>query len=217
MEKIRIILVDDHSLVRDGIKSILQTEENIEIVGEASNFDELQVYLKNKKCDIVVLDISLPDVSGIKICSILRESHPNIKVLILSMYINEEFIFNSLQAGAKGYLPKNTNKKELLAAVKAIFIGNEYFSTEISEIILKSYINTVQNKKDETATEELSKREKEVLILFAEGSSNSEISDKLFISVRTVESHKNHIMQKLQLKNTVDLIKYAIKNKYVDL
>ncbi len=217
MEKIKIILVDDHSLVRDGIKSILQTEENIEIVGEASNFDELQVFLKNRKCDIVVLDISLPDVSGIKICSILRESHPDIKVLILSMYINEEFIFNALQAGAKGYLPKNTNKKELLAAVKAIFTGNEYFSTEISEIILKSYVNKVQNKKDVNTSEELSKREKEVLILFAEGSSNSEISDKLFISVRTVESHKNHIMQKLQLKNTVDLIKYAIKNKYVDL
>ncbi len=217
MDKIKIILVDDHSLVRDGIKSILQTEENIEIVGEASNFDELQVFLQNKKCDMVVLDISLPDISGIKICSILREEHPEINVLILSMYINEEFIFNALQAGAKGYLPKNTNKRELLNAVRAINNGEEYFSNEISEIILKSYVNKVQNKKDVSDSSELSKREKEVLVLFAEGLSNTEISDKLYISVRTVESHKNHIMQKLQLKNTVDLIKYAIKNKYVDL
>lgn len=217
MEKIRIILVDDHSLVRDGIKSILQTEEQIEIVGEASNFDQLRVFLQNKKCDIVVLDISLPDISGIKICSILKETHPEINVLILSMYINEEFIFNALQAGAKGYLPKNTNKRELLNAVKAINNGEEYFSNEISEIILKSYVSKVQNKKKANTSEELSKREKEVLILFAEGLSNTEISDKLYISVRTVESHKNHIMQKLQLKNTVDLIKYAIKNKYVDL
>ncbi len=217
MDKIKIILVDDHSLVRDGIKSILQTEDNIEIVGEASNFDELQVFLQNKKCDMLVLDISLPDISGIKICSILREEHPEINVLILSMYINEEFIFNALQAGAKGYLPKNTNKRELLNAVKAINNGEEYFSNEISEIILKSYVNKVQNKKDVSDSAELSKREKEVLVLFAEGLSNTEISDKLYISVRTVESHKNHIMQKLQLKNTVDLIKYAIKNKYVDL
>ncbi len=217
MEKIRIILVDDHSLVRDGIKSILQTEDNIEIIGEASNFEELQIFLQNKKCDLVVLDISLPDVSGIKICSILKDSHPEINVLILSMYINEEFIFNALQAGAKGYLPKNTNKRELLNAVNAIYNGEEYFSNEISEIILKSYVSKVQNKKDVNSSEELSKREKEVLVLFAEGHSNAEISEKLYISVRTVESHKNHIMQKLQLKNTVDLIKYAIKNKYVDL
>jgi DNA-binding NarL/FixJ family response regulator len=217
MDKIRIILVDDHALVRDGIKSVLQTEENIEIVGEASNFEELQIYLDNKKCDIIILDISLPDVSGIQICNILKTKYPNIAVLMLSMYINEEFILKAIEAGAKGYLPKNTNRKELIAAVKSIFNGDEYFSNEISGIILKSYVNNVQNKKENNGTEELTKREKEVLKLFAEGHTNTEISDKLFISVRTVESHKNHIMQKLDLKTTVDLIKYAIKHNYIDL
>ncbi len=217
MDKIRIILVDDHALVRDGIKSVLQTEDNIEIVGEASNFEELQIYLDNKKCDIIILDISLPDVSGIQICNILKTKYPNIAVLMLSMYINEEFILKAIEAGAKGYLPKNTNRKELIAAVKSIFNGDEYFSNEISGIILKSYVNNVQNKKENNGTEELTKREKEVLKLFAEGHTNAEISDKLFISVRTVESHKNHIMQKLDLKTTVDLIKYAIKHNYIDL
>jgi two-component system response regulator NreC len=133
------------------------------------------------------------------------------------MYINEEFILKAIEAGAKGYLPKNTNRKELIAAVKSIFNGDEYFSNEISGIILKSYVNNVQNKKENNGTEELTKREKEVLKLFAEGHTNTEISDKLFISVRTVESHKNHIMQKLDLKTTVDLIKYAIKHNYIDL
>jgi two-component system response regulator NreC len=135
------------------------------------------------------------------------------------MFTQEEFIFNAIQAGAKGYLPKNTSKKELLEAIEAVHKGEEYFSQQISGIILKSYIKKAQNQEDESKKKEdlLSKREIEILKLFAEGVSNQEIADKLFISVRTVESHKNHIMQKLELKNTVDLVKFAIKNKIIEL
>jgi DNA-binding NarL/FixJ family response regulator len=141
------------------------------------------------------------------------------KVLILSMYTNEDFIFNSVKAGAKGYLPKNTSREELLDAIRTIYEGDEFFSDSISRIMLKSY---VRKAKDEDLSSQggpvpLTSREIEILKLFAEGFINKEISDQLDISIRTVETHKNHIMKKLELKSTVDLIKYAIRNKIVEI
>lgn len=221
MEKIKLILVDDHRLVRAGIKSLLQDNDRIEILGEADNGDDLFSLLQKEIPNVVLLDISLPGLSGIELTRKISDTpaYVGIKVLILSMFTQEEFIFNAIQAGARGYLPKNTSKKELLEAIDAVHKGDEYFSQQISGIILKSYIKKAQNQEDESKKKEdlLSKREIEILKLFAEGVSNQEIADKLFISVRTVESHKNHIMQKLELKNTVDLVKFAIKNKIIEL
>jgi two-component system response regulator NreC len=133
------------------------------------------------------------------------------------MYTNEDFVFNAIKAGAKGYLPKNTTRKELFEAVNTIYNGEEYFSESISNIILKSYIKKAKTDENNEKKEALSIREIEILRLFAQGTTNQEIADKLFISIRTVESHKNHIMQKLALKTTVDLIKFAIKNKIVEI
>jgi two-component system response regulator NreC len=221
MEKIKLILVDDHRLVRAGIKSLLNDNDRFEILGEAENGDELIVLLQKELPNVILLDISLPGLSGIDWTRKILETsaYNGVKILILSMFTQEEFIFNAIQAGAKGYLPKNTSKKELLEAIEAVHKGEEYFSQQISGIILKSYIKKAQNQEDESKKKEdlLSKREIEILKLFAEGVSNQEIADKLFISVRTVESHKNHIMQKLELKNTVDLVKFAIKNKIIEL
>ncbi len=221
MEKIKIILVDDHRLVRAGIKSLLDDNEMIEILGEAQDGKELFEMLKTQLPDVILMDISLPGQSGLELTRQLSAStqFAGIKVLILSMFTQEEFIFNAIQSGAKGYLPKNTTKKELLDAIFTVFNGEEFYAQQISGIILKSYIKKAQNQEDDSKKkeEQLSKREIEILKLFAEGTSNQEIADKLFISVRTVESHKNHIMQKLELKNTVDLVKFAIKNKIIDL
>lgn len=217
--KTSVIIADDHTIVRDGIKALLSEQEDIVIIGEASNGSELFRLLSLTTADIILLDISMPDLSGIEICERLRTDYPQIKVLILSMYTTEEYIFNAIKAGAHGYLPKNISQPELLEAIRSISQGREYFNETISNIILKSYINKAKNAETENDIREhsLSKRELEVLRLFAEGFSNSEIGTRLFISPRTVESHKNHIMQKINLKSPVDLIKFAIKNHIVEI
>lgn len=218
MNKISLISVDDHQLVRDGIRALLKDEPGFVIVGEASCEQELMNVLSQITPDVILMDISLPGKSGVEICKLLTETKPDIKIIVLSMYMNEDFILNAIKAGAKGYLPKNTTKEELISAIETVNSGKEYFNKEVSEIMIKSYMSNV--KKDETqkqSTETLTGREEEILKLFAEGLTNKEIADKLFISIRTVESHKTHIMQKLELKSTVELIKYALKNKLIEL
>lgn len=218
MKKINVILVDDHNIVRDGIKNLLISDTSIEVIGEASNYNELIKIMNHSYPDVLILDISLPHKSGIEITKEITKNHTDIKVIILSMYTEEEFVLNAVKAGAKGYLPKNTTKRELIETVKSVASGKESFSEKISGMLMKSYLKSLRKEEPETnENTELSKREIEVLKLCSEGYSNKEISDKLFISVRTVESHKNHIMQKLNLKSSVDMIKYAIKSGLVEL
>jgi DNA-binding NarL/FixJ family response regulator len=209
--------VDDHQLVRDGIKALLMSAQDLQILGEASTGKECFEKIALEQPDILILDISLPDTTGIEITKKVTDLYPSIRVLILSMYTNEDFIFNSVKAGARGYLPKNTSREELLSAIHAIFEGEEFFADSISRIMLKSYVRKA--KEDDLAPLRdpipLTTREIEILRLFAEGFINKEISDQLDISIRTVETHKNHIMKKLELKSTVELIKYAIRNKIV--
>lgn len=218
-EKTKILLVDDHHLVRTGIANLLAGEPDLEIIGEASNAGEMIDLLKQQEPDLAVLDIALPDMSGIELARQMAKEFPKVKVVFLSMYTSEEFVFNAINSGAKGYLPKNTSRSELLEAIRAVAKGEEYFAESISNTILKSYIKKAKSGNLEQLRDEslLSKRELEVLRLFAQGLTNQEIADKLFISIRTVESHKNHIMQRLELKTTVDLIKFAIRNNLVTL
>ena len=219
MEKIRLFLVDDHQLVRDGIKALLTGINDMEIVGEANSGKELLEKMEHVSPDIILMDISLPDHSGIDLTRILGQRWPHCKVLVLSMYTNEDFIFNALKAGAKGYLPKNTSRHELLDALYTIHTGQEFLGSTISRIILKSYVRqaTEKEKESEDLQLVLSARELEVLKLFSEGMSNKEIGDKLGISIRTVESHKNHIIRKLGAKSPVDMVKIAIRNKLIQL
>jgi len=218
MEKIKLVLVDDHEIVRDGIKSLLLNSDNIEIVGEAANVDELFNLLNAHRADIIIMDISLPGKSGIDITKELSTKYPDLKVLILSMFTEEEFIYNAIKAGAKGYLPKNSKQEDLLTAITAIQNGEEFFSPLISKVLMNSYVKKIRNENNfENDKEKLSKREMEILQLVVKGFSNKEISEKLFISIRTVETHKTHVLQKLNLKSTVDLVKYAIKNKIIKL
>jgi len=219
MKSIRIFLVDDHQLVRDGIKALLTGAGNIDIIGEATNGKELLEKIKEVQPDIILMDISLPDISGIELTRTLSRQYPMVRILILSMYTNEDFVFNAIKAGAKGYLPKNTSRQELLDAIGAIFDGQEFFSDSISKVILKSYLRQATQPESTAEKQEqpLTKRELEILKLFAEGLNNKEISTKLDISIRTVESHKNHIINKLGLKSTVEMVKFAIRNKIVEL
>lgn len=216
---IEVILVDDHQIVRDGIRLLIEGMDGIQVIDEAGSAKEMQGILKSKIPDLAIIDISLPGMSGIELAAFLTDEYPQIKILMLSMYTSEDFIFNSIKAGALGYLPKNTTKKELNTAIIEIMGGREYFSESISNVILKSYVKKAQSEQqpEKKDLDALSNREQEVLRLFSEGKSNKEMADELFISTRTVESHKNHIMQKLELKTTVDLIKFAITNGILEI
>ncbi|MDP4266894.1 MAG: response regulator transcription factor [Bacteroidota bacterium] len=225
MEKIKIILIDDHQIVRDGIKALISGAKEFEVVAEAGECESILLNFESgyfsssvENKYVVIMDISLPGISGIEATRILKLCYPDLKVLILSMYTNEDYIQKALTAGADGYLPKNTTRKELIDAIKQIYSGSKYFNEEISHVILESYINNVKKNTSPKIenTEPLSQREKEILKLFVQGHSNPEIAEKLYISVRTVESHKNHIMQKLHIKSSVEMVKYAIKNGLAD-
>ncbi len=216
MNKISILLVDDHKMFRDGIKSVLSDDSTINILGEAGTYDEAICLLKDSKPDIVITDITLPGKSGIDLCKQIKKDYPEIQVLMLSMHQSEEFVMNSIKNGASGYLPKETGHEELLFAIKKINQGEIYFNHDISQTIIKGYQKT-ENEEQPDPRNILSKRELEVLKLYAEGYTNSEIAENLFISVRTVESHKTHILQKLNLKSQVDLIKTAIKYQIIKL
>lgn len=217
MEVIKIILVDDHTLFRDGIKSILDDEEHISVIEEAADAQMLFEKLLLQHPDMVITDISLPDMSGIEIASKINKLYPDIKILILSMHNNEEFILSALKAGANGYLSKDIESAELLEAIHSVMNGKIYFNKEISQTIINNYRGGDQVDSKSSANNNLTDREIEVVKLVGEGFINKEIADKLCISIRTVDAHKSHIMQKLGLKSTVDLVKYAIKNKLIDL
>ena len=218
MPPIKIILTEDHQILRDGIKALIASA-NITISGEASTGQELWKLLDKDLPDIILMDISLPDTSGIELTRLVTEKYPEIKVLILSMYTDESFINQAIKAGAKGYLHKNTTREEMLVAIDTVLSGNDFYSDNISKIILKNYIEKAKLNINEidNPNEILSKREIEILKMFSEGFINKEIADRLFISIRTVESHKNHIMQKLNLKTQVELVKYAIRHNLINI
>jgi len=215
MNKINILIVDDHKIVRQGLKALLIGEKEIKIVAEASDFIEVSEILKTITPDIIILDISLPQKCGIEIAEEITNNHPNIKTIMLSANVNEENIIKSIKAGAKGFLPKDTSKEEFVNAVKAVFSGNEYFGDEISQIIYKSYVKIIKSPKEESPN--LTEREIEIIKLIGESLSHKQIADKLSISIRTVETHKKNILEKLNLQNSVDIVKYAIKNGIITL
>ncbi|MFZ4398634.1 MAG: response regulator transcription factor [Bacteroidales bacterium] len=214
---IKIVLVDDHQLFLDGIKSLLSEVEFIDIIGEASGGEEVLCLLKNTKPDLIIMDISMKGHSGIDVSKQISILYPNIKIMILSMHTNEEFVINAVKAGVKGYLSKDTSKDELLEAIQIIDSGGECYSKLISDNFLKSYVKKFKAEQNLIENKTLTIREIEILKLAVIGLSNKEIADKLFISTKTVDSHKNNIMQKLKLKNTAELVLYAVKNKIIEI
>jgi len=217
MTKINIVLVDDHRIFRDGIKSLLSEVDFIEVVGEASGGEELLQLLSHTRPDIVITDISMKGISGIELTKQVTCLYPEIKVMMLSMHTNEEFIVNSINAGAKGYLSKDTSRDELLDAIKIIHEGGECYGKLISDSFLKNYLKRYKTEHTLIDNKTLTQREIEILKLAALGTTNKEIADKLFISIKTVDCHKNNIMQKLKLKNTAEMILFAIKNKMIEV
>lgn len=217
MKKIKVVIVDDHAVVRDGIKSLLDESSEIEITGEASNADEAIEKVRTLSPDILLADISMPDKSGIEIAGTIGRNFPGTKVVMFSMHEDEEYITKAIENKAAGYVSKNSEKEEIINALKTVAAGGQYFSDSISRKMLASYVATRQTRVPMHHNTHLTSREKEILTLVATGCSSKEIADKLIISTRTVETHRNNIMQKLEVKNSAELIKYVISNKLIEL
>ncbi|MBT1697298.1 response regulator transcription factor [Fulvivirgaceae bacterium PWU4] len=211
MDKIRILIADDHKIIRVGLRGMLALESNMEVVGEAEDGKEVVAVLQATAADVVLMDIDMGKSSGIEATEKVKGLYPQTHVLALTMHEEETHIIKMLEAGARGYLLKNAGREELVRAIETVFNGDTYFSHSVSGALLKALMH--QKNKSVTKTSEdipLSEREIEVLKLIAQEYSNREIADKLFISIRTVDTHRRNILEKLDIKNTAGLVKYAI-------
>lgn len=210
MDTINVVLADDHVLVRDGIKYLIENEKNIIVIDEASDGKEALEAVKKNKPDVLIVDIRMPELTGIEVVRILKKEHPEIKALVLSMHHSREYVVQSIQAGADGYLLKGSSKEEFIKAVRTVAGGGKYFTGDISSILISNFVNgkVEAQLNEEPVSEELdvlTKREKQILKLILKGKNNQEIGEDLSISKRTAEAHRFNLMKKLKVKNLIEL------------
>jgi DNA-binding NarL/FixJ family response regulator len=214
--KIKILLIDDHHLVRKGIRLLLEDTDDLEVVGEASNGKEgLE---KIKEPDLALVDISMPEMNGIEMVGIAKKTFPQVKTLILSMHNSEEYILQSLEAGAYGYMLKDSTQEDMLRAIREVSKGERFFSSAVTNLIINAYINLnkqVQHQSNKKKTN-LSEREKEIIAFLIDGLNSKEIAEKLELSVRTVDNHRANIMKRLQVRNTAELVKIAVEEDLLE-
>jgi len=213
-QRIKILVADDHPVVRKGLQSCLARQERLRVVGEASDGEEALQKALELIPDVVLLDISMPRKDGLTVTGALRKAAPQIKVLILSVHSNKEYLFRIIQAGAHGYVSKEASPDELLRAIESVHNGETFFTPEIAQAALSQLVNN-GGKKDPFAL--LTTREREVLVLIAQGQSNKEIAHVLGIGVRTIETHRERIMRRLDIHSVAGLTKFAIANGLVSL
>ena len=218
MNKIRVMVVDDHDIVRYGICSVLKSSPDIEVVGEASNGVQAVEQFNDLLPDVVLLDISMPEMNGIETTRTIVRNHSNARVLILTMHLNEEYLNQVLSAGASGYILKNTEIGEMLNAIRTVAQGRQIFSAPISTLMTEKYVRSAQYNQDSKDSDNpsLTKRETEILQKIADGKTSQEIAEILFISPRTVDTHRANLIQKLGVKNSAGLVRYAIENQLVE-
>jgi DNA-binding NarL/FixJ family response regulator len=213
MGKIRIIIADDHQLFRNGLKILLNSFPEFEVTGEASNGIEFLELLKTTQADIALMDINMPEMDGIEATRKGIKMNPSVSVIALSMYGEEEYYYKMVDAGAKGFLLKDSDISEVKEAILTVVKGGNYFSQEL----LYHVIQKIKHREQETKSANLSKREREILAKICEGLSNQEIAEALFISKRTVDKHRANLLGKTNSKNTASLILFAIKNKLIEI
>ena len=216
MGKIRVVLADDHTVVRQGFRSLLREDESIDVVGEAENGQDAVLVVKKTLPDVVVLDISMPILNGVQATRQIQKFNRKIKVLILSMYKDEEYVREVFHAGAAGYILKQTTGPELISAIKEVNRGNAYLSPFIAKHLVTDYREIVKGDMSARKQTGLTPRELEVLQLIAEGNSNKKIAEQLFISVKTVETHRQKVMDVLKIHDVAGLTRYAIAKRLIE-
>ncbi|MCB0659684.1 MAG: response regulator transcription factor [Saprospiraceae bacterium] len=214
---IQVLIADDHTMFVDGIESILSPEKDIQVAGRCYEGTEVIPFLQKTPVDIVLLDVNLPGMSGIEVSKAIGADFPTVKVLAISMFNEESIVTEILNHGAKGYILKNTGREELLKAIKTISNGESYFSQEVTETIMKGLMNRRKaSSKSSQFFPKLSRREKEVLKLIAQEFTTQEIADTLYISLKTVESHRSSLLSKLNARNSVGLVRIALENHLLE-
>lgn len=214
-KRIKILLVDDHPVVRKGIASCLSQHANLEIIGEAADGREALRKAREMLPDIVLMDIDMPHMNGLAVTDLLRKDAPKVKVLILSMHSNTDYVLRIIQSGARGYVLKDASTEELLRAISAVNSGEAFFSPEVARAALNQYVKGTGTPNSEA--QQLTNREREVLVHIADGLSNKEIASQLGVGVRTVETHRERIMRKLNIHSVAGLTKFAISQGLVSL
>ena len=213
MTPVRVLLADDHALVRAGIRALLQNLGGVTVVAETGNGAEVLEFARAHRPDVVLLDISMPGLGGLEVSAQLRDALPEVRVVMLSMHANEEYVLQALRAGAAGYMLKDSATAELELALKAVMQGETYLSPPISKQVVEGYVQRVGA--EQTASDNLTPRQRQVLQLIAEGHSTKEIAHRLNLSVKTVETHRAQLMERLQIREIAGLVKYAIRHGLV--
>ena len=216
MNKIRVLLADDHTILRDGIRALLDDQADIEVIGEAGDGQATVKMTAQLQPDVVVMDIAMPLLNGLEATRQIQRDFPQVKVLILTMHDNEEYIRQVLAAGALGYVLKDAAARDLLGAIRAVYQGEAVLSPAITRLVIEDYLRWGDIRPPDSSNG-LTSREREVLQLIAEGYTNKEIAEILCISIKTVQSHRTNLMSKLDLHDRGELIKYAIQKKIIDI
>jgi DNA-binding NarL/FixJ family response regulator len=216
MKKIRVLLVDDHAILREGIKALLEKQDDIEVVAEAADGREAIPKAVQFRPDVVVLDISMPTMDGLESTRQMKRENPDIKVLVLTMHDNEEYFFQLLRAGASGYVTKKSVSRELVSAIEAVYRGESFFCPSMAKFLLSDFLR-LDKAVENTGQEELTPREREIVKLIAEGYTNQQIADLLHRSVKTIESHRSNILRKLGIHDSIELVKYAVRKKLIEI
>ena len=211
MKKLRILLADDHTVMRTGLRVLLERQANLEVVGEAENGRDTIQLAASLRPDVVVMDVGMPVLNGIEATKTIVTDHPNIAVVILSMDADESYVMRALKAGARGYLLKDSAPADLLGAIQAVTQNKSFFSPKVSRILAEDYVRVLKQKGAVDSYDLLTSREREILQLLAEGKANKEVAAALNISPYTVETHRSHILEKLNLHNPAELILYAVR------
>ncbi len=213
--KIKVLIADDHLLFREGLVKLLLSSPDIEVVAQAKDGKDAIEKARQFAPEVILIDIGMPVMNGIEATKVLKQEMPDVKVIAVSMHSDKQYVTGILRAGADGYLLKNTTYQQLTEAIKSVYSGKKTLSDDIANLVISGYLQPSLSGADDF--EKLSEREREVLQLFAEGKTTREIAEKLFISIKTVGTHKQHIQEKLNLQSTTDMIKYALKNGLISM
>lgn len=215
MSKIRVLVADDHGIVRKGLRFLLDRQEGMEVVGEASEGREAVKLSEDLLPNIVIMDVAMPQLNGIDAAALIIKGNPNTNVIMLSMYADESYLVRALSVGAKGYLLKESAETDIVRAVQVVSQGRPFFSPQIAQSLLEDYMRALQQRELQDSYDLLTEREREVLQLLAEGKSNKEVATILDLSTYTVETHRTNLMHKLNLHNTAEIVLYAVRKKII--